>query len=131
MDSLKMSQADLAKKLGVTESAVSQTINGGGCAQLNTVIKYAQAVGLKVSLVAYDDGDSGNQRGPVDSKIFEACWNTKNKPTDFFELNEVAVGDFVKRIIPRIESGEVPPDIATDAAGQIYDAAEKAEQAAD
>ena len=30
----------------------------------------AQALGMKVSIVAYDDGDHKNARGPIDPEVF-------------------------------------------------------------
>ena len=86
MEKLNMPQVELAKKLGVTESSVSQVLSNSGNITLKTIIKYARAVGLKVSLVAYDDGDSENNKGLVNAEIFEICWQKQGKPIDFFEV---------------------------------------------
>jgi transcriptional regulator with XRE-family HTH domain len=91
LDTLPMTQADLAKKLGVTEGAVSQKLNAPRNLQLKTVVSYARALGLKVALVAYDDGDPGNERGPINSEIFSICWERANRPADFFSLQATEV----------------------------------------
>ena len=88
MDVLPLSQAELARKLGVGESAVSQILNNPANLELKTIIKYSRALGLKVAVVAYNDHDPGNERGPVNSEIFTLCWERQGKPVDFFELNE-------------------------------------------
>src|SRR5260370_31531942 len=70
-----MTQADLAKKLRVNESTVSQVLNMYRSNwNLETFVKYARAVGMKVALVAYDDHDPTNQNGPVGPEIFSQSW---------------------------------------------------------
>jgi transcriptional regulator with XRE-family HTH domain len=88
LDSIPMSQRQLAKKLGVTEGAVSQTLNNTGGINLRQIVKYAQAVGMKVAIIAYDDNDPDNKRGPINSEIFGLCWEKMGKPIDMFDLNE-------------------------------------------
>jgi DNA-binding phage protein len=78
------SQKDFAKSLQVTEGAVSQKLNKPGNLKLHTMIKYARALGLKLSVVLYDDGDSENKRGPVNADVFRLCWEKAGKPTDFW-----------------------------------------------
>jgi transcriptional regulator with XRE-family HTH domain len=79
-------QAQLADELGVTEGRVSQVFNNPGNLTLRKMIEYARALGKKVAIVAYDDGDPGNQTGPIAPEIFMACWDAAGKPADFFEL---------------------------------------------
>jgi len=81
-------QKDLAKVLKVTEGAVSQKLNNPGNLKLHTMIKYARALGLKLSIVLYDDGDSRNERGPIHADIFRICWENSGKPADFWNINE-------------------------------------------
>lgn len=90
MESLPMSQADLARALGIGESAVSQVLNTNTGLNLKTIIKYSRKLGLKVAIVAYDDGDPENIGGPVNSEIFASCWERLGKPLDFFDLDKVA-----------------------------------------
>jgi hypothetical protein len=55
-------------------------------------VKYARAIGRKVALVLYDDKDSENQQGPVNSGIFSKCWERAGKPKDFFALDSSYTG---------------------------------------
>ena len=43
-------------------------------------------LGVKVSVVAYDDADPNNNNGPINSEIFAQCWQNCGKPSDFFSL---------------------------------------------
>jgi transcriptional regulator with XRE-family HTH domain len=88
MESLPLTQAELAKKLGVTDGFVSQILNNPSNLSLKTIIKYARALGLKVAVVAYDDDDPDNTRGLVNSEIFSICWEKQGKPVDYFSLEE-------------------------------------------
>jgi predicted XRE-type DNA-binding protein len=86
MDQVPINQTELAKRLHVTRSAVSQFLNKPGNLQLVNAVEYAKGLGLKVALVAYDDGDPRNLRGPISSEIFEQCWKLQGAPVDYFEL---------------------------------------------
>ena len=88
MEQSSLNQSELAKKLGVTEGRVSQVINNPGNLTLKKVIEYARAVGLKVSVVAYNDDDPDNQRGPINAEIFSRCWQQAGKPNDVWALTE-------------------------------------------
>ena len=87
MDSTLLTQAALAKRLGLTRGRVSQIFSNPGNITLKQVIRYARALGLKVALVAYGDNDSKNERGPVNSEIFRLCWENAGAPTDFRQLS--------------------------------------------
>lgn len=82
-------QGELAAGLGVTEGRVSQIINNPGNLTLKNVVQYARALGMKVAIVAYDDGDTDNERGPIHGEIFSACWEHCQKPADFFAIEEL------------------------------------------
>jgi transcriptional regulator with XRE-family HTH domain len=82
-----LEQKELAHKLGVTEGAVSQTLNNPGNLKLQTMINYARALGMKVSVMLYDDGDRINERGPIHADIFRVCWERCGKPSDFMSLS--------------------------------------------
>lgn len=88
MDALPLSQAALAKKLGVSEGAVSRILNNPQNLTLKTIVAYGRALGVKVSVLAYDDGDPHNERGPIDSEIFSACWKNSGSPRNFWDLKE-------------------------------------------
>lgn len=79
-------QAELARALNVSEGRVSQVLNNPGNLTLRKVVEYARALNKKVSIVAYDDNDPNNRKGPIRSEIFTDCWVRAGRPSDFFEL---------------------------------------------
>lgn len=89
MESLKMSQDELAQKLGITKGRVSQVLNHPGNLTLGNVITYARTLGMKVSIVAYEDDYPENKRGPINSEIFRICWEQSGKPSDFWAVQEI------------------------------------------
>ena len=76
-------QTDLASVLGVTPGRVSQVLNTPGNLTLKKVVQYARAIGRKVSIVLYDDGDPQNHNGPIDGQIFVTCWENAGRPTTY------------------------------------------------
>jgi len=89
MESLSISQGELAKKMGVTKGAVSLWINHPGNVKLGKMIEYAKALGMKVSVVAYEDDDPENKKGPIDAEIFRICWEQLGKPRDFWAVQNI------------------------------------------
>lgn len=87
MDEERMSQKDLAEKLRVSDGRVSQVLRNPGNLTLKKIVEYSRVLGMKVSIVAYDDGDSHNKNGPINSEIFHLCWKRAGAPRDFFTLN--------------------------------------------
>jgi transcriptional regulator with XRE-family HTH domain len=83
-----ISQDVLANTLKVTKSRVSQVLNKPGNITLQNVIQYAGAVGIKVSIVAYDDDDPENAKGLINSDVFKICWEKLGKPNDFWAFRE-------------------------------------------
>jgi len=88
MESIPISQDEFAKRLDVTKGRVSQVLNNPGNITLGKIIKYSRALGLKVSIVAYEDDDPKNERGPINSEVFNICWGKLGKPTDFWAFLE-------------------------------------------
>ncbi len=88
MEALPMKQSELAEELGVTKGRISQIFNEPGNLTLNLIIKCARAVGMKASVVAYDDGDKKNERGPIHSEIFRMCWERQGSPADIWSFKE-------------------------------------------
>jgi transcriptional regulator with XRE-family HTH domain len=86
MEAAGINQAELAKRLGVTEGRVSQVLNNPGNLTLKKIVEYVRALGHKVSIVEYNDGDASNVNGPVNAEIFAACWNAAGMPSDFVAL---------------------------------------------
>ena len=57
LEAEKMSQDDFANKLNVSKGYVSQVLNHPGNITLGKIIQLARVLGMKVSLVAYEDDD--------------------------------------------------------------------------
>jgi transcriptional regulator with XRE-family HTH domain len=97
-DEGKVSQGEIARRLGVTEGRVSQILNNPGNLTLKQIVRVARAIDRKVCVVPYDDGDSLNESGPINAAIFTACWEQAGKPTDFYELNARSTVDTFTQI---------------------------------
>jgi hypothetical protein len=80
-------QSEFAAKLGVSPASVSQVLNKPGNIGLRKMVEYALRLGKKLAVVIYDDGDSLNERGPINSQVFAECWKRDGEPHDFFELD--------------------------------------------
>jgi hypothetical protein len=87
LESQNMTHAQFATLLDMTEGSVSQFFNNPGNLTLQRSVTYARALGMKVAIVAYEDKDPGNNRGPVNSEIFYKCWLRAGAPEDFFSLS--------------------------------------------
>jgi transcriptional regulator with XRE-family HTH domain len=83
LESSPLNRVKLASALGVSKGRVSQILNNPSNLTLKRAVAYARALGMKVSVVAYDDGDHNNENGPVNSEIFSICWEKAGSPTDF------------------------------------------------
>jgi len=86
MEAPPLSQDALAKKIGVTKGAVSQMFNNPGNITLRRIVKYSKALNMKVAIVAYEDDDPDNKKGPINSEIFRICWEKSGKPREFWDL---------------------------------------------
>jgi len=86
MEKEEVSQTELAKRLKKTTGRVSQVLNDPGNLGLKVIVEYAKALGMKVSIVAYDDGDPGNNRGPIRPEVFVKCWEKAKCPTALYEV---------------------------------------------
>lgn len=90
MEMQNISQDELAKKLEVTKGSVSQVLNHSGNITIATIIKYARILGMKVSIIAYEDDDPENKKGPINSEVFKICWEKLGKPRDFWAFQETS-----------------------------------------
>jgi len=104
-------KTELADRLERTLGRVSQMFNPGNIT-LSSAVRLSQASGMKVALVAYDDNDTGNSQGPINSEIFYRCWKHMGSPANFFEL-EHAVAP-VKNIGYIAQAANVEVSIATE-----------------
>ncbi len=91
MDALGLSQSKLARNLGVTDGRVSQVLRNPGNLTLKNMVEYARSLGMKVSVVAYEDGDPQNNNGPINSEIFSMCWAKSGKPKTFSAVSQTFV----------------------------------------
>jgi transcriptional regulator with XRE-family HTH domain len=98
MEEGKVSQKELADLLRVSVGRVSQFLNNPGNLTLKKIVEYSRTLGLKVAIVAYEDGDPENKNGPINSEIFYDCWVKQGRPEDFFSLNSLRTNaaSFVK-----------------------------------
>jgi len=78
-------QNDVAAKMNKTRARVTQILNSPGNLSIRVMVELARAVGMKVSIVAYDDHDPTNMRGPIDPDVFRKCWEYADRPKNLFE----------------------------------------------
>ena len=90
MKSKKLTQSQLARMLGKNKAYISQILANPGNLTLKTMILFARALGLKVSVVAYDDDDEANVNGPIHSEVFQLCWEKYGRPRDMIDFEEAA-----------------------------------------
>lgn len=107
LDQAGMSHKAFAGKAHVSEGRVSQVLNNPGNLTLTSTVQWARALNMKVAIVAYEDGDPDNKKGPVSSEIFHACWKNAGSPRSFFALGQ--------GMASRIHQLHIFPDTADNA----------------
>jgi len=90
METENITQDILKDLTGLSKGRISQVLNNPGNMTIGNIVKFARAVGLKVSILAYDDNDSGNEKGPINSEIFRICWENAGKPHDFWSIQKTS-----------------------------------------
>ena len=80
---------DLAEKLGVNKSRVSQIFSNPGNLTLRNMIEWSRAVNLKLGILAYDDEELAGDKGPVSAWVFLHCWDRMRKPRDMDEVGAI------------------------------------------
>jgi transcriptional regulator with XRE-family HTH domain len=90
MEQLGWNDTRFASEIGVTKGRVSQILNNRDNMTVRSMIKCARALGLKVSVMAYDDGDKDNKKGPIPADIFRICWERQGKPADMWDLQQAS-----------------------------------------
>jgi transcriptional regulator with XRE-family HTH domain len=88
MDKKGLSQAAIAKLLNISEGRVSQVFHNPGNLTIDTMIEYARALEVKLSIVAYDDGDKDNKQGLIPAEIFRLCWEKCGTPSSMWDIEE-------------------------------------------
>jgi len=84
-----IAQNALSTALNITKGAVSQALNNPGNLTIRSMVKYARAVGMDVSVVLYKKTDELKEWGPIHADIFRICWERAGKPKDFFEVQSL------------------------------------------
>jgi len=93
LEEIDMKQSKFATIAGTSESRVSQLLGNPGNLTLKSMVRWARAIGRKISVVFYDDGDVANAEGPIDSEVFLRCWELAGKPRDLATLEESSFFD--------------------------------------
>ena len=87
MEALGMRQNQLADAARVSKGYVSRVFKNPGNLSLETIVKFARSVGMKASILAYEDmNDPDNTRGPINADIFRTCWQLAGTPSDMWSL---------------------------------------------
>lgn len=86
LEALQLDRKGYAQLVGVKPSRVSQILNDPGNLGLESMVKYARVLGMKVAVVAYEDGDPHNNNGPIHSQVFYESWKKIGSPADFYDL---------------------------------------------
>lgn len=86
MEEKEISRSELAARMNKSNGRVSQVFNNPGNLSLRVIVEYARTLDMKVSIVAYDDGDPDNKNGPINPEVFVKSWEKANRPLDLFEV---------------------------------------------
>ena len=78
----------LANILKISTITLSEYFDDPRKISLKTMLQCSRAVGMKLSVLAYDDGDESNKHGPINSKIFLKCWEDADKPRDMWAFEK-------------------------------------------
>lgn len=85
MDALPMNQSELAKAAKVSKGYVSRVFKNPGNLRLASLVKFARAVGLHVSILGYATAsDPDNNRGPISPDVFIKTWEDAGSPSDMW-----------------------------------------------
>jgi transcriptional regulator with XRE-family HTH domain len=110
MKKIGMTQSKLAKAAQVSKSYVSQVFSDPGNLTLVTIVKFAKAVGMKVSVVGYEDDQmSSSGNGPVNPEVFRLCWENAGKPADMWEIKTQAKTDSlaISQLLANLKWGQL------------------------
>jgi transcriptional regulator with XRE-family HTH domain len=102
-DESELLRKEFAEKMNLSAGRISQIFNNAPeNPKVDSLVRYAQALGLKVSIVAYDDGDANNDKGPIFSGVIAKCWEYMGKPRDLSAFIRPAA--FEQQLVNRLES---------------------------
>jgi hypothetical protein len=83
LDELHLTSAQFAKMVGSSEKEISRVFSNPGKLNLHYIVQWTRAIGMKVSIVVYNDNDPKNKKGPIFADIFSTCWERQGKPNSF------------------------------------------------
>jgi hypothetical protein len=89
MENDDVKRSEVAHRLDKTTGRVSQILNNPGNLSLRVMVEVAGTLGMKVSVLAYDDRDPKNENGPIDPEVFVKCWERAGRPTNLFDFEDV------------------------------------------
>ncbi len=90
MKTLDMKPAQLARESKVSKGRISQIFKDPSNISLETMIKCARALGLKLLVSAYEDvDDPNNERGPLNGEIVNILWERAGRPFDMWDIREL------------------------------------------
>lgn len=115
----KTSRDEFAEKLELTKGRISQIFNHPGNLSLSKIIEYSRALGMKVSIVAYEDDDPNNISGPINSEVFRISWEKQGKPKDFWAFQE-ETSKTVSAYASTWRKGYVPVGLYNQALDQLF-----------
>jgi hypothetical protein len=73
------------------------------------MVEIANSLGMKAGVIAYDDDDPDNTKGPIDPDVFVKSWEKLGRPVDLFEVEE-AVLPFAELPMVTYNVGYEPAD---------------------
>jgi transcriptional regulator with XRE-family HTH domain len=89
MEAIPMRQSELARAAKVSKGYVSRVFKNPGNLSLDTIVKFARIVGMKVSIIGYvDSNDPANSRGPISADVFRMVWQNAGEPADMWAIRE-------------------------------------------
>ncbi len=99
MKVIGMTQSSLAKATKLSKGRISQVFKDPGNLELETMIKFARALSMKVSVLAYEDvDDPQNERGPINAEVFRLCWNHLKRPADMWSFKQNAQATTITKV---------------------------------
>jgi len=101
---LKWTRKRLAHEVHLSTGRVSQVINNPGNLTLELIVKFARALQMKVSVLAYEDKDPENVNGPINAEVFRVCWENARKPTAKWQIDDIrmaaTIDNMFKEYVP-------------------------------
>jgi hypothetical protein len=115
MEKEEISRSEIATRLKKSSGRVSQILNNPGNLSIRVMVETARSLGMKVSVIAYDDHDPTDENGPIDPDVFVKCWERAGRPANLFELEDASAHGTWEGHVNNV----VGIDLPISASGQI------------